>query len=129
MLKAIEDFEGYFISNDGRVYCNLGKGNRKNGKTVPLYEIKPRPGKNGYSRIYARQTSTNMRKDLYVHRLVAKYFIPNPMNKPQINHKNCDRSDNRVENLEWCTSKENNAYTLLVGHTIRDKNGRFVSGM
>lgn len=46
MMKPIEDFDGYFISDDGRVYCNLGKGNRrKNDKTTELYEINPRPTK------------------------------------------------------------------------------------
>ena len=37
MLKAIKDFDGYFISDDGKVFCNLGKGNRRQGKTVELY--------------------------------------------------------------------------------------------
>lgn len=129
MIKPIEDFDGYFISDNGKVYSNLGRGNRRIGKVVELYEINPRPARNGYMRVYCRQTSTGKRKDLYIHRLVAKYFIPNPHNKKQINHKNCVRSDNRVENLEWCTSKENNDYTMQVGHMKRDEEtGRFVSG-
>ena len=59
MLKEIEDFKGYFISTEGKVFCNLGRGNRDRDKTVPLYEVKPRLTKNGYARVYARQNSTN----------------------------------------------------------------------
>ena len=62
---------------------------------------------NGYARICARQNSTGKRKDLYIHRLVAENFIPNPHHKQYVNHKNTIRNDNRVENLEWCTAKEN----------------------
>ena len=62
MIKEINDYKGYFISDDGRVYCNLGQGNRNKNKTVDFYEIKPRLTKNGYARVYARQTSTNKRK-------------------------------------------------------------------
>lgn len=125
MIKKIDDYKGYFISDNGKVYCNLGKGNRDKNKTVDLYEIKPRLTKNGYARVYARQTSTNKRRDLYVHRLVAQYFLPNPENKKYVNHKNCIRNDNRVENLEWCTAKENTDYTMSLNHMIRMCDGRY----
>ena len=127
MIKPIKDYKGYFISDDGKVYCNLGRGNRDKNKTVDLYEIKPRLTKNGYERVYARQTSTNKRKDLYVHRLVAEYFIPNPNNKKYVNHINCIRNDNRVENLEWVTAKENTDYTIKNNHIIRNNLGQYTS--
>ncbi len=127
MIKPIIDYKGYFISDDGNVYCNLGQGNRNRNKTIELYKINPRLTKNGYARIYARQNSTNKRKDLYIHRLVAQYFLPNPENKKYVNHKNCIRSDNRVENLEWCTAKENTDYTLQIEHVIRNFDGTYKS--
>lgn len=130
MLKAINDFNGYFISDDGKVYCNLGQGNRRNGKTTELYEVKPRPNQNGYLRVYCRQVSTGKRKDLYVHRLVAEYFVPKQDGKNVVNHKNCRVDDNRASNLEWCTTKENIDYATSLGHLKRNKeNGRFVSGL
>lgn len=130
MIKPIKDFDGYFISDDGKVYCNLGKGNRRNNKFISPYEIKPRLTRTGYVRVCCRQMSTNICKDLYIHRLVAEYFIPNPENKKIVNHKNCKRNDNRVENLEWCSTKENINYAVLLGNLQRDKiTGRFVSGL
>ena len=127
VLKEIKNHTGYFADTDGNIYCNLGKGNRDKNKRIDgLYKLKPRPIPKGYQRVYLRDEETGKRKDYYVHRLIAETFIPNPENKRCVNHINCNRSDNSVENLEWATSAENNSYTMEVGHIKRDeKTGRY----
>ena len=57
-------------------------------------------------------------KKHYVHRLVAKAFIPNPENKPNINHKDCNVKNNCVDNLEWCTQSENVRYAVKCGRRV-----------
>lgn len=106
MIKEIDGFTGYFVSDEGKVYCNLGKGNRRNGNTIDLYEIKPRLTKNGYARVYMRCDKTGKRTDRYIHRLVAEAFIPNPLNKKYVNHINFFRMGNRKrEHKYYGTSK------------------------
>ena len=60
--------------------------------------------------MYVTLSKGGVCKDYGVHRLLAKVFIPNPENKPCINHKNKATNDNRVENLEWCNAGENNKH-------------------
>lgn len=128
MLKEIFDFKGYFISDEGKVFCNLGKGNRrKTDRTVPMYEVKGRPTKNGYLRVYMRSQSTGKRVDRYIHRLVALHFLPNPDQKPCVNHKNCDRTDNRLCNLEWASYKENTDQTFNLKHVVCTAEGKYQS--
>lgn len=95
----------YLISNLGRL-----KSIKKDGST---YLRKP-SSRSGYYRTRLSVNNNIMQET--IHRLVAKAFIPNPENKPVINHKNSNRLDNRVENLEWCTQAENLAHAISVGN-------------
>lgn len=87
--------------------------------------LKPVKNNNGYYKVTLCD-SDGMRTDRSIHRLVAEAFIPNEDNKPQINHKNGDKYDNGVENLEWCTSKENNSHASVHGLKPRPNNARKV---
>lgn len=129
-LKPIENFDGYFISDNGTVWCNLGKGNRRLGNHLSfedMYKLNPRYTKNGYTRVYMRNSETGKRVDKYIHRLVAEAFIDNPEDKKYVNHKNCVRDCNCIENLEWVTAKENTDQTAVLNHIVRDNSGKYVS--
>lgn len=72
----------------------------------------------GYLQVYFRMNGKQINK--LVHRLVAETFIPNPDNLLEVNHKDCDKTNNDVSNLEWVTHEENIAYRGKCGHTARN---------
>lgn len=107
--KDIEGFEKlYQVSNLGNIKSLI--------KNKLLNPIKL---KNGY--LYVNLYKNGIPKRYYIHRLVAETYIPNPDNLDQINHKNEIKTDNRVENLEWCTIKYNMNYGTLKKRMIETK--------
>lgn len=119
----IAEYEGlYQVSNCGRV-----KSLPRNGTIKEERMLKPRVSKNGY--LYVHLRNGNISKYVKIHRLVAEAFIPNPDNKPQVNHINGNKLDNTVDNLEWVTASENTMHAFKLGlFTItRDNKGRIIS--
>lgn len=126
--KDIKGYEGlYQVSNRGRVKSLERRVVGKNGNMYYYHEkIKKACLMNhGYMVVDLHKNGKN--KHAYIHRLIAEYFIPNPENKPQINHKNGIRHDNRIENLEWVTCYENNKHmkeVLKTAYILPPKYGK-----
>lgn len=107
-ITKINGAEQYGINSNG-IVVNL-KSNRK----MATYS-----DKDGYQYVLLISDTTGKRKKYSLHRLVAKAFIPNPYNKPQVNHINGIKSDNTLNNLEWVTNSENQYHSRynLGNHT------------
>lgn len=106
----IEGYENlYEVSNLGRVRRLESVVNCKNGVTRKVSGKILKPGAvRGYLRV--ELSKNDIVRRFLLHRLVATAFIPNPNNLPQVNHRDENKQNNSVENLEWCSAKENINY-------------------
>lgn len=109
-IRILKDFPGYCVSDEGDVYSldynHTGKMHKLAAKKI------------GKEQFYYGVGIFKDKKRYYklIHRLVAETFIPNPENKPEVNHKNGNTADNRVDNLEWVTDEENLRHSYEVLH-------------
>lgn len=99
------EYDGYMVSSLGRV--------SHNGRILSSMQRNHK-----YNSVMVER---NPDKRVYVHRLVAKTFIPNPENKRDVNHKNGNTKDNRLENLEWTTHKENSVHARDILGLFKNK--------
>ena len=114
MTEVFEDLKGYEdsyqISDSGRVFTKR----RLIGNQIHYgKELVPQLTYDGYLKVTLSKDGVS--KKAYLHRLVASQFIDNPMNIPQINHKDGNKLNNSVTNLEWCTKQENQNHAVRTG--------------
>lgn len=100
--KTIPNYEDYSISNWGNVYSHKRKR-----------ILKPTNTTKGYIQVHLSKNGSVVNAP--IHRLVAQNFIDNPDNKPQVNHIDGNKRNNRVDNLEWCINSENQQHALKIG--------------
>jgi len=120
--EQVENYPGYLICRDGRV-LSLARISKRKGKkgnlSVPGRILKVSINENGYPRV--RLSYKGKSKMFYIHYLMANAFIPNPGNKPQVNHLDGNKENNILKNLEWATPKENSDHSQNVLKNIKDK--------
>ena len=101
MWKGVCGFDDYLCNEEGEIY-SLKRNRILKGRSM-----------RGYRRVVLMKDGKQV--NALVHRLIAQTFIPNPENKPYINHIDGDKTNNSVSNLEWCTQKENVHHAMKTG--------------
>jgi hypothetical protein len=99
----------YIVLKNGQIFNFVGK------------KLKLSTHNNGYT-VLSVSNGEKYKKNFYIHRFVAELFVPNPLNLPNVNHIDLDRSNNNADNLKWCTQEENVNYSVNLGsYKMKDK--------
>ena len=107
--KEIPGYDGdYQVSNLGRIRSFKKWNDGRKSRIL-------KPSTNSYGYHFVMLSKNGKQTPKTIHRLIAKAFIPNPKNKRTINHKNGDKADNKIENLEWATYSENHKHAFKNG--------------
>lgn len=126
--KAVKGYEGYYeVDQFGRVYSvdriiPVNDNGRNYSKQLQAKQMKQSVNTNGYKMVSL--TKDGKTKNLYVHRLVAEAFIQNEDELPMVNHKDEDKTNNFVENLEWCNASYNRTYGKAVEKQAKKLRGK-----
>lgn len=112
MVRAIKGFPGYYARDNGEIW-SVKRGAPR--RLIPTLNHK------GYKRV--KLWVNGVSKTITVHQLIARTFLNNPDNKPQVNHKDEDKTNNRVDNLEWCTCLENIRYGTGITRSANSRKG------
>ena len=99
----IKGYEDYLISKSGKIYSIIKR------RLLKPYDA------NGYYKVYLKDKRLNKCVSVFLHRLIAIQFIPNPRNLPVVNHKDGNKKNNSIYNLEWCTEEYNHRHALETG--------------
>lgn len=115
-FKIIKGFQFYELNKLGVLKSIERVSSQKNGKTYRVKEkiMRPQIDNTGYV-VFGLRTDSKETKKVYLHRVLAELFIPNPENKPCVNHKDGVKYNNSLSNLEWCTYAENNQHAFKYG--------------
>lgn len=108
-MKDITGYEGlYAVTEDGKIWAYPRERSSSFGKWLKVCVNNA-----GYP--YISLSKDKKHRSYTVHRLIATAYLPNPSNLPEVNHKNAVKTDNRLENLEWCTHAQNVAHAIELG--------------
>lgn len=99
-LKKVPGFNDYYVDEEGRVY------------SIKIKELTPTKTQDGYYQYHFCEN--NIHKYPRAHRIIAQTFIPNPDNLPVVNHKDGNKLNNEVSNLEWVTYSENSIHSVEI---------------